>query len=93
MLDWRRKEITTRGPDPTVVVEWKVSDPSELGEVKEISITEFQNVYIVRFDGAIIDNPLIYWEEKHKMLERGFYAELDARGEEQIADRAYHGGR
>lgn len=63
-LGWRRREFTTRGADPTVVVEWSYQHAGY-----SIRLTEFQSVIQVEINGVTIDNPLRYWEQRHSELE------------------------
>ena len=68
MAQWKRKEFTTRGADPTTVVEW---------DNGKFMIQEFQNVYTVRETLAHVpaflstaSGPLAaLGEELHKQLE------------------------
>lgn len=61
---WTRKEFTTRGSDPTVVVEWSKD---------AVTIQEFQDCYsllagAIKFDGSMVS----FVEDLHKTLELAY---------------------
>lgn len=78
---WRRREWTTRGADPTLVIEWKFI----LGR-SEGSINEFQNVY--RGTGFLegLDEAFLAW--LHGALEEAWWDDLiNQVGNDGPADR------
>lgn len=77
---WQRKEYTTKGSDPTLVVIWKCED---------YEITEFQNVYSVQNRrGKDLSGKLaVMAEELHKALEATWTSKLENIQEEW--DRNY----
>ncbi len=61
---WTRKEFTTRGSDPTVVVEWSKD---------AVTIQEFQDCYsllagAIKFDASMVS----FVEDLHKTLELAY---------------------
>lgn len=81
---WTRKEFTTCGADPTVVVEWSCNG---------ITITEFQNVYRVETDDTWMEPlcgaAMLMGEELHKSLEAAWQAKQDA---VENFDHLFYGG-
>ena len=61
--EWKRREFVTRGPDPTVIVEWSKNG---------VTIAEFQQVYQAKGDVSKIDP----FSELHQALERAYDAEF-----------------
>lgn len=80
---WQRKEFTTKGADPTVMVTWR-------NDELRIFIEEFQAVYRTTRDddtaapGTVMD---VLGEELHKALE-----EVYNMGEEERDARLLRGG-
>lgn len=70
MAAWARKEYTTKGADPTTVVEWRANG---------IMIQEFQTVYRIFVDDADWDDEMARKgaESIHKQLEGDFQRSQD----------------
>lgn len=95
MAEWTRKEHTTKGYDPTVVVAWSG---------RGITLTEFQQVVVLEKDGfgmgvlhreRLLSLVQQLAEELHAALERAHTAEREvqlalqeAREEVEAAERA-----
>lgn len=77
---WKRREVTTRGSDPTVMIEWFKKWELVTGGKHLILITEFQTVYRIEVDGEVWDEPemVAAAEALHRRLESEFEAEQEA---------------
>ena len=80
---WIRRQITTQGPDPTIMVTWTYEHKGT-----KIVIEEFQNVYIVEIDGKQIDDELVTQKatEIHKQFEDEF---LEAENAKEYNDARF----
>lgn len=66
-----RREFTTQGADPTVVVEWRVGD--EFGE-NRLVVNEFQNVYRGRWDNSPRGDGVELTEFEAQLIHEGLEA-------------------
>lgn len=78
MTDFKRKEWTTQGADPTTVVQWTGGG--------DWVLTEFQNVYQIDFQGELINEiSSVPLEEKVHQLGRLLHQTLEAQYQMEMA--------
>lgn len=76
LTGWKRKEITTKGADPTVVVTWTNGG---------IGIQEFQGIYTLLVNGKRydMDDPLECLKETHSALEAEYEASMESEAQQE----------